>query len=73
MLKFLHVLCYSALFASALHAQFTNGHIVVLQAGDGVTTLTNTGNPIILKEFSPAGVPGFSLAVPATGTAALVI
>ena len=55
------------------HAQFTSGNLVVLQAGDGTNALTNTGNPIILREFTPAGLPGFSLNVPASGTAALVI
>ena len=53
-------------------AQFTTGNVTVLQVGDGVATLTNTGNQIILKEFTPLGVPAFSLAVTATSTNALV-
>ena len=54
-------------------AQFSAGNIVVLQAGDGVTTLTNTGNPIVLREFNTLGVPTFSMAAPTTGTNALLI
>jgi len=54
------------------YAQFTAGNITVLQVGDGVSTLTNTGNQIILKEFTPTGTPAFSLSVPATGTNALI-
>jgi hypothetical protein len=52
-------------------AQFTNGNITVLQIGDGVATLTNTGNPIVLREFSPLGIPAYTLAIP-TGIAALL-
>jgi hypothetical protein len=59
--------------AATLSAQFTAGNIVVMQAGDGAATLTNTGNPIILKEFSPSGTLTFSMAVPSTGTNALLI
>src|ERR1700750_2735459 len=54
-------------------AQFTQGNLTVLQAGDGVTTLTNTGNPIILREFSPAGPLTYSAAVPTSSNTALLI
>ncbi len=43
--------------------QFSPGYLVVLQAGNGSSALVNTGNPILLREFSPAGVPAFSVAV----------
>ncbi len=46
-----------------LFSQFTAGNLVVLQAGDGASPLINTGNPIFLKEYSPLGVAGFSVAV----------
>jgi hypothetical protein len=55
---------FALLAGCGMSAQFSNGNLVVLQAGDGVTTLTNTGNPIILKEFMPNGTPAFSMAVP---------
>ena len=49
-----------AVSSSQLHAQFTAGNVVVLQAGDGTTTLANTGNVVILKEFTPVGAPGIT-------------
>ncbi len=66
-------LFFSAALISAniASAQFTIGNITVLQLGDGVATLTNTGNQIILKEFTPIGAPAFSVAVP-TGSNALL-
>jgi hypothetical protein len=57
----------------SLNAQFSNGNLVVLQAGDGVTTLTNTGNPIILREFMPNGTPAFSVAVPSGSNNPIII
>ena len=39
-------------------AQFTAGNLVVLQAGNGATPLANTGNMIVLREFSPPGSSG---------------
>ncbi|MBA2610426.1 MAG: T9SS type A sorting domain-containing protein [Bacteroidetes bacterium] len=48
---------------TAFFGQFTSGNLVVLQAGDGVSTLTNTGNQIILKEYTPVGSPAFSVAI----------
>jgi hypothetical protein len=53
-------------------AQFTTGNVVVLQVGDGVNSLVNTGNPIILREFNSNGVQTFSVNVPSTGNTALV-
>lgn len=50
--------------ATALLAQFTPGHVVVLQAGDGSSPLINTGNKIVLREFSPLGAPAFSVSIP---------
>ena len=55
------------------HAQFLPGHLVVLQVGDGVTSFTNTGNPLFLKSFSPQGAASFSVALPVTGNTALVL
>ena len=44
-------------------AQFTQGNLVVLQAGDGSGTLVNTGNAIVLKEYSTIGNPTYSVAI----------
>ena len=66
------LLCFLMLFQFH-HAQFTPGRLVVLQAGDGNSPLSGTGNPMFLKEFSTSGSPGFSLTVPSTGTNALII
>lgn len=49
-----------------LRAQFTAGNLVVLQAGDGSIPLANTGNRIVLKEFTTLGVPAFSVPVSST-------
>lgn len=54
-------------------AQFTPTNVVVLQAGDGTNALANTGNAIILKEYSPLGGMTYSMAVPSTGTNALIV
>lgn len=68
------VLAFLSIFSFNVgKAQFTQGNLVVLQVNDGVATFTNTGNAIILREFSPLGTPGFSLNVPTTGTNALVV
>ncbi|MES2134146.1 MAG: T9SS type A sorting domain-containing protein [Bacteroidota bacterium] len=62
-----------AMIANETHAQFTAGNLVVLQAGDGSTALSNTGNAVILKEFSTTGVPGYSVAVPTSSATGLVV
>lgn len=64
----------SLIFCSAeSKAQFTTGNLTVLQVGDGSSALVNTGNVIVLKEYSPAGALTYSMAVPSTGTNALVV
>lgn len=60
------------LISTTANAQFTSGNVVVLQVGDGVNTATNTGNQIILREFSTTGTPGFSVNIPTTGSTAIV-
>jgi hypothetical protein len=64
----------SVLFtAGTLQAQFNSGNLTVFQAGDGAASLANTGNPIVLKEYSPAGIQTYSMIVPNTSTNALVV
>ena len=59
--------------ATGAYAQFTPGNIVVLQAGDGSTALSNTGNAIVLREFTPTGTPGYSMAIPTASTSGMAI
>jgi hypothetical protein len=66
---FIFALCFS----TSSYGQFTYGNIVVLQAGDGTIPLANTGNAIVLREFSPNGTPGFTVAASPSGTNALII
>ena len=54
-------------------AQFTPNNIVALQVGNGTETLANTGNSIVIREFTPAGVAGITVTIPKTGTTALVM
>jgi len=57
-LSILFVSCWKLVFS-----QFTGGNIVVLQVGNGAMPLANTGNQIILKEFSQLGGLTFSVAI----------
>lgn len=54
-------------------AQYTPGNVVVLQAGNGSGALVNTGNPIVLREFSPSGVASTTVTIPSSGGNPLVI
>ncbi len=55
-----------------VQAQFTTGNVVVLQVGNGIQVLTNTGNSLFLKEFTPAGGTGFSVSIPDVGINACI-
>jgi len=55
------------------NAQFTPGNLVVLQIGDGATTLTNTGNPLIFREFNTGGTQTFSVNIPTSGASAMLL
>lgn len=57
----------------SIKAQFTSGNLVVLQIGDGVSTMTSQGNPITLNEYNPGGTLTYSVPIPSTGTNALVL
>ena len=58
---------------STLFGQYTAGNIVVLQVGDGTSALVNTGNPVLLREFSPTGTAATTVTVPSTGANPLII
>jgi len=48
---------------------FTAGDLVIERVGDGTTTLINSGNPIFLDEYTPAGALVGSVEMPTTTTA----
>ena len=74
---FAGVLSAIAAFATPSLAQFTAGNVVVLQVGDGTASLSNIGNAVFLKEFSPntpaQTAPTFTVAVPTTGAGSRLV
>jgi len=61
----------AALITSA-QAQFTAGNLVVLRDGDGSAPLSNAGTALFLDQFTTSGTFVNSLAIPSTGSFALV-
>ncbi len=63
------------LLTSALHAQWTPGHLVVLRVGDGAAPLNNAAHPLFLQEYNPlTGTPAASvLGIPGSGASALTL
>lgn len=61
------------LFITQAFAQYTPGNLVVLQAGTGTGSLVNTGNPILLREFTPTGTESSTVTVSSSGGDALII
>jgi hypothetical protein len=57
--------------APAFAANFTKGNLVVLRTGDGTTALSSGTAPISILEFTPAGVPVQTNAIPSSGATAL--
>lgn len=47
---------------------FTPGNIVVYRVGTGTGSLVNTGNPVFLDEYTPAGALVQSIALPTAAT-----
>ncbi len=65
MRKALLALFLSVVLVGSVSAQFTAGDLVVYQVGSGGTTsLVNTGNLVLLTQFTPDGVGGYQLAMP---------
>ena len=63
--------CCSALFSSrATAAPFTPGNLVIYRVGNGTDSLANTGSPVFLDEFSPAGTLVQSRPMPTTASGA---
>ena len=45
-------------------APLTEGNLLVLQTGDGITAPANTGSPIFVLEMTPAGVIVQTIPIP---------
>lgn len=56
----------------AAQAQFTIGDLVVLRDGTGSAALTSAGTAIFLDQYTTGGLYVNSVAIPATGSSALV-
>jgi hypothetical protein len=57
----------------ALGQAFTPGNLVVVQDGDGVQSLSSSGNEVVLLQLSTSGaLAGTPLALPTNGAAALL-
>ena len=50
----------------ATAAPFAPGNVVIYRVGTGTSSLVNTGNPVFLDEYTPAGALVQSIAMPTT-------
>ena len=60
-----------ALFLSChaiLQAQFTEGNILILRAGDGVSSLSSASAPVFIEEYTTSGTLVQTIALPTSGT-----
>jgi hypothetical protein len=59
------------------HAQITPGfepgNLCVLRVGNGIATLTNSGDPVFLDEYTTSGILTNSVAIPTNGSTSLII
>lgn len=71
-LRLVSTLLFSVLAGttSVQAAPFTNGNLVIYRVGDGASSLVNTGNPVFLDEYTPAGAFVQSIALPTTASGA---
>jgi hypothetical protein len=56
----------------AVHLPFTTGDLAVMRMGDGSAALTSAGTAVFVDEYTTAGTLVQSLALPASGSSALV-
>ncbi len=57
-------LILAILAPTGLSAPFTPGNLVIYRVGSGTGSLINTGNPVFLDEYTPAGVLVQSIPLP---------
>ncbi|APV50804.1 hypothetical protein BWI17_14575 [Betaproteobacteria bacterium GR16-43] len=58
----------SLAFSPAQAAPFTQGNLVIYRVGSGTGSLVNTGNPVFLDEYTPAGALVQSIPMPTTAS-----
>src|SRR3954471_6558150 len=76
----MHTRLAAAIFAAcavlssfgASAAAFTPGNLVIYRVGDGASALINTGNPVFLDEYTPAGSLVQSLPMPSAASPRLI-
>src|SRR5437868_1119964 len=56
--------------AAAAQTPFIAGDLVIYRVGNGTDPLVNTGSPVFLDEYSPAGTLVRSIAMPTTASGA---
>src|SRR5687768_13281221 len=61
-------LALNSLEARVVPAPFTAGNVVVYRVGSGTGNLVNTGSPVFLDEYAPAGTLVQSVAMPTTAS-----
>lgn len=54
----------AAVASAAYAAPLTVGNLAIYRVGDGTTTLSNTGSPVFVDEFTPTGVLVQSIPLP---------
>ena len=64
------ILTLTLAVTAARAATFISGDVVVYRVGDGSSNLVNTGNPVFLDEYTPAGALVQSIAMPTTASGA---
>ena len=52
---------------------FAAGNLAVLRVGDGAETLSSSGNPVFIDQFTTNGTLAGSIAIPANGANALLV
>src|SRR5438132_13759733 len=72
MKRFIFIAALLIAAGPVLGAAFTPGNLVIYRVGDGAGSLVNTGNAVFLDEYTPAGVLVQSIALPTSGTNALI-
>src|SRR5262245_46582125 len=60
------ILLFATFGGRTCAAPFVRGNLVVYRVGNGVDDLVNTGNPVFLDEYTPAGIYVQSIPLPTT-------
>src|SRR5438105_2456837 len=72
--RFRLILFCSLLLSPLSYSQsFTPGNLVLLRIGDGIQTLSSSGNTLFVDQYSTSGALMSSVSVPDTGGGALLL